>query len=173
MALIFSASGDRKSFQHSRVIAPVIRWLLPQLSPEGVDRGVFLVRKLAHLTEYAILALLLWRALRGPQENPSLPWNWKQASLVLLMIALYAATDEFHQSFVPSRQASIVDVFIDITGGISGLLFVMTLARCRPVRVVPSLPAGPAASTAVPASNQNETTRMRPRSPVRRRPNPG
>ena len=129
MALIFSASGDRQSFQRSRLIAPLVHWLLPQLSPEGVDQAVFLVRKLAHLTEYAILAMLLWRALRGPQNSDPLPPDWKQPGLVILLVALYAASDEFHQSFVPTRQGSLIDVFIDITGGILGLLFVLALTR--------------------------------------------
>jgi len=131
MALIFSASGDRKSFQHSRLIAPLVHWLLPQLSPEAVDCIVFGIRKCAHLAEYAILALLLWRALRQREDSQPLPWNWRQGVLVILLVALYAATDEFHQSFVPSRQASVLDVFIDTTGGFLALLFLWTLGRCR------------------------------------------
>ena len=67
MALIFSASGDRASFSHSsRIIGPIVRWLFPQLSDEAVHAIVVLVRKCAHLAEYAVLALLLWRALRKP-----------------------------------------------------------------------------------------------------------
>jgi len=72
----------------------------------------FLVRKIGHLGVYGILARLLARALTG-----STLWSWKKIfmwSLVLTM--LYACTDEFHQSFVPGRSATVHDVLIDSAG---------------------------------------------------------
>jgi len=65
------------------------------------------MRKFAHVSEYAILAVLLYRAcvhtaLKGRRAL--------SAGLVLLFCAVYAATDEFHQSFVPSRTASLRDI---------------------------------------------------------------
>src|SRR5258706_3456768 len=114
MACIFSASSDQMSFQHSsRIIGPFIRWLFPHLSNQAVGEWVFVIRKCAHLTEYAILALLLWRALRKPVKGDTRPWRGSEARLVLILVALYAATDEIHQSFVPRRQASVWDVLID------------------------------------------------------------
>ena len=50
-----------------------------------------------------MLALLLWRAFRRPAKNDPRPWNWREARLTLLLVMLYAATDEFHQIFVPTR----------------------------------------------------------------------
>src|SRR5437773_10087063 len=66
-AMIFCASGDAGSFQHSsRIIAPLLRWLFPRLAQSSVNEIVFLIRKCAHLTEYAIMAMLIWRAFRKP-----------------------------------------------------------------------------------------------------------
>ena len=125
MILIFSASGDQKSFHHSsRLIGPIVRWLLPQLSEASVNRVVFLVRKAAHVTEYAILAMLLWRAIRQPRRPDPRPWSWGQAGVALLVVALYAASDEWHQMLVPNRQGALGDVLLDIVGGALGLLLI-------------------------------------------------
>lgn len=75
----------------------------------------FLVRKAAHMTEYFILFLLVHRLLRWYRsEQP----NW---GIALLICVLYAATDELHQSFVPGRGASIIDVGIDMGGALIAL----------------------------------------------------
>src|SRR5437763_1214078 len=108
MAVIFSASGDTKSFQHSsRIFGPMVRWIFPRLSNEGVERIVFGLRKCAHVTEYAILAVLVAIALDRRKSQAS-PTN-KSTSFgrAMIICAIYAATDEFHQVFVPSRQGSI------------------------------------------------------------------
>ena len=89
------------------------------------------VRKCAHLAEYAVLALLLWRALRKPPEPDAPPWRWSEAGLVLALVALYAASDEFHQTFVPSRQGCVRDVLLDTAGGAFGLLCLWAAGRLR------------------------------------------
>src|SRR5438067_9008096 len=79
MVVIFSASSDTQSFQHSsRIVAPVLHWLFPHLSDQAVDAVVYIVRKAGHLTEFAILGLLLWRVLRKPVRNDPRPWSWAQ-----------------------------------------------------------------------------------------------
>ena len=76
-------------------------------------------RKIAHLTEYALLGLLAARAFRGsPREG--LRARWFLAALALVVV--YALVDEYHQSFVPSRTGSIYDSLIDMTGGLAALL---------------------------------------------------
>jgi len=132
MVVIFSASSDTKSFQHSsRIIGPLISWLFPHLSAEAADTIIFIFRKCCHLTEFAILGLLLWRALRQPVRNDPRPWNWRDARNALLLVVLYASSDEFHQLFVPTRQASIVDVMIDTSGAVLGLGLLWVLGRWR------------------------------------------
>src|ERR1035437_5873862 len=132
MLVIFSASGDGMSFQHSsRIIGPFVRWLFPHLSDEAVHATVVFARKCAHLTEYAVLALLLWRVLRRPAEPKVPSWRWSHAGLALALAALYAATDEIHQTFVPSRQGSVWDVLLDTTGAALGLLCLWAVGRWR------------------------------------------
>jgi len=119
----FLASSDSKSYQHSsRIIAPLLHWLFPHLSQNAIDFCVLLARKGAHLTEYAIMAFLFWRALRKPKRHDPRPWSWREAGLAVLFVAIYASTDEFHQIFVPTREASVHDVVIDTTGGALGML---------------------------------------------------
>jgi VanZ family protein len=75
------------------------------------------VRKAAHLTEYTILAVLLCRALRGWIEE-----FWRRVALILAPAMIFAATDEFHQSFVRSRTPSVRDVLPDGAGALLGVL---------------------------------------------------
>jgi VanZ family protein len=120
MALIFLGSTDILSAEHtSRFLVPFLRWIDPQISWAALNAIQTVIRKLGHVTEYAILAALLWRALRGGAL-----WRMKMSilfALVWIGCALFAATDEFHQSFVPSRTASGNDVMIDICGALIGL----------------------------------------------------
>ena len=81
---------------------------IPSLST-GLGTWDTILRKGAHLTEYAVLGALLYRALgREP--------------LALAVGIAYAATDELHQYFVPGRHASPVDVAIDAVGVAAGML---------------------------------------------------
>ena len=122
MTVIFSASADTQSTAHtSRFLEPFLRWLWPDISPEKIDQVRWVVRKTAHLTEFAILAWLWWRALRRPTRQVSKPWSWRTAGFSLGAVILYAISDETHQYFVANRTASVRDVGIDTLGGIMGL----------------------------------------------------
>lgn len=88
-------------------------------------REDFLLRKLAHMAEYAVLFVLLLRAI---DVNNRL--MWKHYCLAALLAVLYAFTDEWHQLYVPGREGSVRDVIID-SAGIVGALVVL---RLRPVR---------------------------------------
>jgi VanZ family protein len=131
MAVIFTASSDSHSYEHSsRFFEPLLRWLFPNMSQAKVDVIHHIFRKCAHLTEYAILALLLWRALHV--SNNKLPaWSWPKVGGTLLLVFLYAASDEFHQSFVPTRTPLFSDVLIDTAGGAIGLFALRIIHLCR------------------------------------------
>lgn len=132
MIAIFTGSSDRGSFQHSsRILEPLLHWLFPNMAPETFQAIVFAVRKCAHLTEYAILAFLVWCALRKPKWGDTRPWEWSQAGVALWVAALYASTDEFHQTFIPTREGCVRDVLIDTSGAIAGLLVLWALGRWR------------------------------------------
>jgi VanZ family protein len=95
---------------------PVLAWAalifalssIPSLS-SGLGEWDYVLRKCAHVTEYAVLGGLLLRALG--RELPA-----------FAAAVAYAATDELHQHFVPGRHASPIDVAIDAVGVTIGLL---------------------------------------------------
>jgi VanZ family protein len=132
MGLIFSSSSDSHSYEHSsRIIEPLLHWLFPQMSQAHVELIHHLFRKSCHLGEYAVFALLLWRAIHRPDKKNPRPWIWPEAGLALSIVFLYAATDEFHQIFVPTRTPLISDVLIDTTGGAVGLLVLWNFFNWR------------------------------------------
>ena len=121
LAIIFVGSTDVLSAeQTSRFLVPFLRWLKPEISDETLAQIHLFVRKLGHVSEYAILAMLLWRALRcGANLRMKMSILFFAAWIVC---ALFAASDELHQSFVPSRTPSLHDVIIDICGALLGLV---------------------------------------------------
>jgi hypothetical protein len=230
MLLIFGLSTNAGAPNNtSRIIGPIVRWLVPGISDEALGRVVFGVRKTSHVAEYAVLALLCWRARRhsvvgqasslppglpapdhesrarcpqsggaatkpergcpqpqqvatstgqwevptrstgrpaaagdsrapAPPENPrgarklgqialqrqagSLPqpplraavrpWRWPDAAFAFVVAVAFAASDEWHQSFVPSRQGSGWDFLLDSAGAAFGLIVLWRLGRwCR------------------------------------------
>ena len=132
MAFIFFAStGEFSADNTSRIIGPLLRWLFPRISEERLAFAHFLIRKAAHFTEYAILAWLAARAF-STSSGQTLHRRWLLISLAL--IVLYALSDEYHQSFVASRTASIYDSLIDMSGGLTALLFYALRRRRRETR---------------------------------------
>ena len=86
---------------------------------KAVKKVEYIVRKLAHLSLYFIVGIL----------TASLINTYKLKKINQIMIsfgigAFYAATDEFHQLFIPDRSASIIDVGIDSCGVIVGILLI-------------------------------------------------
>jgi VanZ family protein len=134
LGVIFLDSTDLMSTAHtSRFIVPFLRWLKPDISLETLASIHFIIRKCAHLSEYAILALLLLHALISMT-------NLKPSARILYASVwaacfLVAATDEFHQAFVVSRSASAKDVMIDSVGAILGLLIGAVFARRRSTKL--------------------------------------
>ena len=120
--LIFISYASSDSFNAgntSRIIGPLVLWLFPNTTPETLLVIHVITRKAAHFTEYAILAFLAARAFRT-SPRPALANRWFIAALAL--VVAYALIDEFHQSFVPSRTASIYDSLVDMAGGLTALL---------------------------------------------------
>ena len=114
IAVIFTASTDLFSAQHTgsvieSILAAIFGHPLPQ---KQFDPMHFVIRKLAHITEYAILGALAFRALRSDERG----WRPRWAIVAIAIALMVAATDEVHQSFVPSRGPSPVDVGIDTVG---------------------------------------------------------
>lgn len=124
-AVIFAASSNALSAPNTAsILAMILNAVLGHPLPlSQFDMVHFLVRKAAHLGEYAIFGALVFRAIRAGREG----WNWRWALAAIVIAALYAASDEWHQSFVPSRTASAWDVLIDATGAtLAQVLFFRT-----------------------------------------------
>ncbi len=108
-----------------RAWAPLVLWAavifafssIPSLS-SGLGTWDLVLRKIAHLSEYAILGALLLRAIQRP-------------AVAILAGGLYAVSDEFHQHFVRGRHAAWYDVVIDTIGVTIGVL---VWGRIRPGR---------------------------------------
>lgn len=77
----------------------------------------FVVKKTAHVTEYAILYWLLFRAISQKYKLVSSKTYW----LTLIIVIFYAFTDEWHQTFIPGREGSLRDVSFDTIGGLLSL----------------------------------------------------
>ena len=121
MVLIFFASTAEFSATNTNLlIQPLLRWLFPYITEERIAIVHFLIRKCGHFTEYAILSLLAARAFITSSRT-GLGRSWFIATL--LLVCLYALSDEYHQSFVASRSASYYDSLIDILGGLTALVF--------------------------------------------------
>ena len=76
-----------------------------------------------HMVGYFLLGILLYRAL----NRGSFAWSGKAAGCTLLIGFLYALSDEFHQLFVPGREASLGDVALDAVG----IVFLLALVKLR------------------------------------------
>jgi VanZ family protein len=123
MLVIFIGSTDLMSSEHtSRFIVPFLRWLKPDISDATLRMVQMIVRKGAHTTEYAVLAVLAWRAFRQSGVLARWGWRWSATSAALVLATLYAVSDETHQSFHASRYGSGWDVLIDTVGACAGLL---------------------------------------------------
>lgn len=83
------------------------------------------VRKAAHMTEYAILSILLFFWLERWQLI-----ELKKGIIAIFLAMLYAASDEIHQLFVKGRSGSVRDVIIDSVGAVLGVLIMVGVKKC-------------------------------------------
>lgn len=128
MGVIFyfsSLDATNSSEESSRVVNGII-WLLKKLSlidmnsyetAQLAETLTYPVRKMAHMTEYAVLAMTLLWGFHNLVTNKCYIFSW-------LVSIVYAMTDEIHQLYVPGRAGKPTDVMIDGTGALIGLLFV-------------------------------------------------
>ena len=125
MALIFffsSFSSEDSSEQSGKVVRLVL-WIVRSLFGEKMATALagagieFYIRKAAHFTEYAILGVLVTRALLLNSAG--------HPALALAICAAYAGLDEFHQFFVSGRSMELRDVCIDSSGALFGILAYM------------------------------------------------
>ena len=121
MSVIFLFSTELFSSSNtSRFLGPALAALFPSLTADQLDIFHLLLRKFGHWSEYALLGMLLMHAVSG--QFPLWQKN-RQCIYALVIATLYAASDEWHQSLVPSRSASITDVLIDSFGALCAVIW--------------------------------------------------
>jgi VanZ family protein len=113
------------SQQTARVIIPVLRWFLPFASFRTLNRMHTLIRKLAHVTEFGVFSTSVFYGVRGKRSGWQLNW----AVYTLLIAVTYAGLDEWHQTFVPLREARVRDVLIDSIGALLAQIFVWVVPQ--------------------------------------------
>jgi VanZ family protein len=91
----------------------------------------FIIKKTAHLTEYAIFAILIYRAI----INTSLRAKNISGYTAIFLSMLYGATDEFHQSFTPGRTPKLYDIGFDTIGATLGILIIWKLLPKMPPKL--------------------------------------
>ncbi len=127
-ALISTASTSKFGSTHtSRIIIPLLRWLLPLARQRTLEFIHHLIRKGAHVAEYFAFGLVVLRAFRAGRGE----WRWKWAYSTMLVVACYALLDEFHQYFVPGRSASALDSLLDTCAGAAAVLMVWFIQQRR------------------------------------------
>jgi VanZ family protein len=131
-ALVISAFSTAvfTSDNTGNFIIPILRFFLPHASAETLVFLHHIIRKCGHLTEYFILSMLILRGIRAGEKGLYLRW----VLVTILIVAGYAALDEYHQSFVPGRTAAVGDVLIDTTGGIAAQIVASLFVLLRKAR---------------------------------------
>jgi VanZ family protein len=111
------------TFHTGAFVLPFLKTLAPGVSSAKLNAVHMVLRKLAHLAEYAVLALLWFRALlQGPGRTP------RAGAWIALAICLVCAlVDETHQATIPTRSGSVRDLVVDASGAAG----VLILARGR------------------------------------------
>jgi VanZ family protein len=115
MAAIITFSSDVGSGEHTgHWLLPFLRMLAPWATAAQLEALHWLLRKAGHLTEYAILTALWYRAFRRARH--ATPRG--AAAIAFAISVAWAVLDEIRQSFVPSRTASAMDVATDSVGAL-------------------------------------------------------
>lgn len=125
--IFYASTGAMAASNTSRIIGPVVRWLFPDIGEASLVAVHMVVRKCAHFTEYAALALLAARAFLSSSQD-FLRRRWLVSAFAL--VAGVALADEFNQSFYDSRTGTIWDSLLDCAGGATALV-VLHLWRGR------------------------------------------
>lgn len=112
----FSAQNGEQSSSNNKFVIEIFKYLGINLEKIIGSNANFIIRKLAHMTEYFILFHLLYKGIFNKYNF------WKASCISIILVFLYACSDEFHQSFMPGRGPSFRDVLIDTSGGGTALI---------------------------------------------------
>jgi VanZ family protein len=126
----------------ARVIISLLHWLIPAATPRMLRLMHVGIRKLAHVTEFGLFSVTVFHGIRGGRSG----WSFRWALATLVIAITYAGMDEWHQSFVPLREARARDVAIDALGAMLAQVLVWAYANWRQAFTGP--PSAPARGSA-------------------------
>ena len=126
---VFSMMPGEQSGDTSRgflmTLAHIVEGLTHKdFSTDSIEAWHHFVRKCAHFTEYAILGVTVVYAFGEKLKKVK-----RIIPVALAICAFYAATDEFHQHFVPMRMGSVSDVLLDSVGALTGIVIFLLITR--------------------------------------------
>ena len=123
MIFIFKMSGFNAS-ESSGQSSIIVDFITKILNIQNTEIITFIIRKLAHITEYFILAILSYNVFKD--------YKIKNIFIItILFCTFYACTDEIHQMFIPGRSGNIIDVLIDGFGSLRGVIFYKNLKKLQ------------------------------------------
>jgi VanZ family protein len=129
VAKIFWLSTDSFSSEvTSPFLATLLEYLHIHLEPAAFRVLHTIVRKSAHLFEFAVFTFLLYRAL---SNGGGLVWRPRIAGWCLLIAVVGSFADEFHQLFSRTRGPSFTDCTIDIAGAVMAVLVIRSITNYR------------------------------------------
>jgi VanZ family protein len=140
LGLMAYFSTDVFSGENTRgAIETILSWFSIRPSRHAIAHLNFIIRKCAHFVEYAVLAMLIFRAFRA---DSTAVWrlSWFLGSLGIVVV--WSLLDEYHQSFTHTRGASIYDSMLDSAGGLVALLLLTLVSRVTVRRAGASARAG-------------------------------
>ena len=126
--VLFASTGNASMSQTSRFIRPLLEFIFPNTPEEILVIYHGYIRKLAHFTEYGILAFFAFWAFSNSRIN-FFRKNWFLAAFGF--VALIATIDETNQSFNAARTGSIYDILLDCFGGATILTIVYLWKKTR------------------------------------------
>ncbi len=127
-AIISAFSTEAFGENHTATyIFPVLHWMIPTASPRLLNWLHTGLRKMAHIAEFNVFSILVFRACRAGRQG----WRPGWPIATLLIAVGCASLDEIHQIFIPGRGSSIRDVAIDTVGATLAQVMVWSYAIGR------------------------------------------
>ena len=118
---MFSAQNGDESSELSQGFLRtfILRFTPDNISEDIVNMMEYIIRKCAHMTEYAVFGILVFYQIKLYRLFEK---EWNRIVMAVICVMIYASTDEIHQLFVGGRSGRFTDVLIDTAGGFIGIL---------------------------------------------------
>ena len=118
---MFSAQNGDESSELSQGFLRtfILRFTPDKISEDIVNMMEYIIRKCAHMTEYAVFGILVFYQIKLYRLFEK---EWNRIVMAVICVMIYASTDEIHQLFVGGRSGRFTDVLIDTAGGFIGIM---------------------------------------------------